>query len=77
MQINFSKAGMPPASMQAMRMLTASEALFSKHSTADFAKQVDPLNEETALQVILPVCHGSVYTAWALALLLCGMKCWK
>lgn len=49
--------------MQAMRMLTASEALFSKHSVADFAKQVDALNEETALQVNPLVCSGSMYPA--------------
>lgn len=63
MQVNFSKTGMTETAMQAMRMLTASEALFSKHSVADFAKQVDPLNEETALQVNPPVCLGSLYPA--------------
>ncbi len=44
---------MPAKALKAVRMVLASEQLHSQRSAADFAKQVDPLHEESCLQVML------------------------
>ena len=51
LQVALTKQGMPPKALQAIRMLLASRNLYSSHSVADFEKQIDPLHEETCLQV--------------------------
>ena len=51
LQVALTKQGMPPKALQAIRMLLASHNLYSSHSVADFEKQIDPLHEETCLQV--------------------------
>ena len=43
---------MPAKALQAVRMLLASEQLHSQRSAADFVKQIDPLHEESCLQVL-------------------------
>ena len=51
LQVSVNRQGVPDATMHAMRLLTAPPALYGQHQPTDFAKQVDPLNEEAALQV--------------------------
>ncbi len=43
---------MPTKALQAVRRLLASAQLHSLHSAADFEKQVEPLHEESCLQVM-------------------------
>ncbi len=52
LQVALTRQGMPAKALQAVRMLLASEQLHSQRSAADFAKQIDPLHEESCLQVL-------------------------
>lgn len=59
--MSLSKTGVSDPTLQAVRMLTASDNTFLKRSAADFAKQVDPLNEQAALQVMVQNAEAVLY----------------
>lgn len=56
---------MPAKALQAVRMLLAPEQLHSQRSAADFEKQMDPLNEESCLQVMLLVIFHGDWKCWS------------
>ena len=53
MQVALTKQGIPAKALQATRMLLASQQLHGQKSAADFEKLIDPMHEETCLQVML------------------------
>ena len=53
LQVALTRQGLPEKALQAVRMVLAPAQLLQQRSAADFRQQVDPLHEESCLQVCL------------------------